>query len=104
MNEQYKIELSDEAEQDFDNSYQYYEEKSEQTADNFYRSIDESLEKISQNPHGYQEVHEDVRRFVVKRFPFSIYYRIKDIVVRVIAIFHTRRNPEIWQERAENEE
>ncbi len=33
----------------------------------------------------------------MKIYPYIIYYQIKEVVVRVIAIFHTSRNPEIWK-------
>lgn len=102
--EQYNIELSDEAEEDFDKSYEYYADKSEKVADNFYKQVDSSLNKISKNPLAYQEEHKSVRKYVMKKFPYIIYYQIKQVVVKVIAIFHSSRNPEIWKERAENED
>ena len=101
---QFKIELSDEAENDFNKSYEYYAKESEKVADNFYKQVDNSLNKISKNPHAYPQAYKKVRKHVMKKFPFIIYYQIKQVVVRVIAVFHTSRNPEIWMERTENEE
>ncbi|MDF1546171.1 MAG: type II toxin-antitoxin system RelE/ParE family toxin [Bacteroidales bacterium] len=99
----YKIELSDEAEKDFDISYQYYNTENENVADNFYKHINQSFIQIQKFPATNPKVHEDVRKFVVKKFPFVIYYLLKEPIIRVIAIFHTSRNPEIWQERTVNE-
>ncbi len=102
--EQYKIELSDEAENDFDKSYEYYAKESEKVADNFYKQVDNSFNKISKNPHAYPQAYKKVRKLVIKRFPFIIYYQIKQVVVRIVAIFHASRNPEIWKDRAKNED
>lgn len=55
MKKQYEIELSNEAEDDFDNSYEYYANVSEKVADNFYRQVDNSLTNISENPLRYPE-------------------------------------------------
>lgn len=95
----FSVVVSDEAEIDFDKSYKYYYEDSTKVADTFFKRINIGFENIKQNPSSYPIVHEDVRKYVVKKFPFVIYYRIVDSAIQVIAIFHTSRNPEIWNKR-----
>jgi len=95
----FSIELSDEAEVDFDKSYEFYYEESPKVADTFFKRISLGFENIKQSPNTFPIAHKDVRKYVVKKFPFVIYYRIIDTVIQVIAIFHTSRNPEIWNER-----
>ena len=95
----YSIELSEEAEIDFDKSYEYYSEDSPKVADAFFKRVNLSLENIKQNPFSYPEVYKEIRKYVVKKFPFVIYYLIEDYSIKVIALFHTSRNPEIWNER-----
>jgi plasmid stabilization system protein ParE len=96
---QFNIELLDEAEIDFDKSYEYYSEESPKVADIFFKQINLGFENIKQNPKSFPIAHKDVRKHVIKKFPFVIYYRIIHTVIQVIAIFHTSRNPEIWNER-----
>ncbi len=98
-NEPYKIDFSSEAEADFDNSYKYYAIESQKVADNFYKQINRSLITISANPQGFQRVFKNIRKYVIKKFPFIIYYRTENTTIQIIAIFHTSRNPEIWQKR-----
>jgi len=69
------------------------QKKVKKNADNFYKQVDNSLNKISKNPNAHPQAYKDVRKYVMKKFPFIIYYQIKQVVVRVIAIFHTSRNP-----------
>jgi toxin ParE1/3/4 len=95
----FSIELSDEAEVDFDKSYEFYYEDSPKVADTFFKRINLGFENIKQNPTSFPIAHKDVRKYVVKKFPFVIYYRIIDSIIQVIAIFHTSRNPEIWNDR-----
>ena len=95
----FSIELSDEAEVDFDKSYEFYYEDSSKVAETFFYRINLCFEDIKQNPKSFPIAHKDLRKYVVKKFPFVIYYRILDKVIQVIAIFHTSRNPEIWKER-----
>ena len=95
----FSIELSDEAEVDFDKSYEFYYEDSSKVAETFFNQINLCFENIKQNPKSFPIAHKDLRKYVVKKFPFVIYYRILDTEIQVIAIFHTSRNPEIWNER-----
>ena len=95
----FSIEISDEAEIDFDKSYEYYYEDSPKVADIFFKRINLSLENVKQNPDSFSIVYKNVRKYVVKKFPFVIYYQIVDSIIRVIAVFHTSRNPEIWNDR-----
>ncbi len=98
-NKQYKIELSEKAELDFDNSYLYYAEESEKVAENFYQHINSAFENIAKNPYAFQIVLGAIRRYILKRFPFIVYYRIIEQTIQIIAIFHVSRNPEIWKQR-----
>lgn len=95
----YSIEISEEAENDLDNSYEYYFDDSPQVADTFFRRINTSLETIRKTPLSFPEIYKSLRKFTVKKFPFVIYYQVVDYTIRVIAIFHTSRNPKIWTER-----
>ncbi len=95
----YNIELSEEAENDLSKSFEYYFKDSPKVADTFFNEINISIEKIKQNPFSFSKVYNNIRKYVIKKFPFVIYYKVENYTIRVIAIFHTSRNPEIWNER-----
>lgn len=96
---QFKVEFSNEAEADFDKSYQYYYLENPKVAESFLRQINLGLDRIKQNPYFYQVIHKEIRKYVIRKFPFIIYYQIASSVIKVVAFFHTSRNPEIWNER-----
>jgi plasmid stabilization system protein ParE len=50
-------------------------------------------------PTTYEAIDKDVRRVVANRFPFSVYFRAEERRIVVLAVFHGRRNPVIWQHR-----
>lgn len=95
----YSLEISEDAEGDFDNSYAWYYNENPKLAHTFFHGINSSLEIIKRNPFSFPEVFENLRKYTVKKFPFVIYYQVKDYTIKVIAIFHTSRNPKIWSER-----
>ena len=59
----------------------------------------EALERVNKNPLHYQEVHLQVRRALVHRFPYGIFYVVMENRIIVIAVLHEARNPERWQSR-----
>lgn len=44
-------------------------------------------------------VRSDVRRAVLQRFPYSIYFIVEDERIVVLAIFHARRAPNQLEDR-----
>jgi len=57
------------------------------------------LARVGGNPDLYPEVESGVRRAPVRRFPYGVLYRRRGGRVEVIAVFHDRRDPAIWQGR-----
>jgi toxin ParE1/3/4 len=44
-------------------------------------------------------VENDVRWWLVKRFPYSVLSRVRDDHIRVLAIAHQKRRPFYWRGR-----
>lgn len=96
----FPITIDPEAREEFDESYDYYEGQRPGLGDTFAGRIQDVLDRVGQTPQMHAIVYKSIRKAVVVRFPFCIYYRIEPSVVRVIAIFHTSRNPVVWKQRA----
>ena len=95
----FNVELSDDAENDFDKSYRHYSEISKTIAENFFHQVNISLEGIKDGPKSFPLIYQNTRKCIVKKFPFVIYFQFDEALIKVIAIFHTSRNPVIWNER-----
>ena len=65
----------------------------------FMESIDDALSRVVRNPKQYPIAYKTLRRAVVRRFPFAVVYEIIANEIQVIAVFHSRRDPEIWKSR-----
>jgi plasmid stabilization system protein ParE len=50
-------------------------------------------------PEAHAKVYHDVRRVLVRRFPYSIYYRFRADRIVVLAVFHNKRDPKVWKAR-----
>ena len=65
----------------------------------FMQCIELALSRIQSNPRLFPLVHGSLRRAVVRRFPFAILYEVSAGEIQVIAVFHSRRNPDDWKSR-----
>jgi plasmid stabilization system protein ParE len=87
---------------DFEDSFLFYQNRTKKIAQRFYSKINYSFEQIKKNPEIYPISDYNIRKYIVKGFPFVIYYTINLFQIRIIAIFHNSRNPEIWKDRENN--
>jgi plasmid stabilization system protein ParE len=65
----------------------------------FMDCIDDALSRVVRNPRLHPIVYRTLRRAVVRRFPFAVFYEISADEIQVIAVFHSRRDPERWKSR-----
>ena len=65
----------------------------------FALAVDRAIESIRLHPDAYQAIEADCRRILLKRFPYSLIYRVDPDNLLVVAVFHHSREPGFWQER-----
>ena len=87
------------ANQDLDSAYYWYERQKIGLGKRFLTAINASFQSIQKTPAGYQIIHKDYRRAVLRRFPYAIFYEEQEDQIVIYAVLHTARNPEDWQER-----
>ena len=85
---------------EFDEASAQYEERRAGLGVEFTVETDRCVTNAAEHPKMYALVRGDVRRVTSLRFPFSIYFRAELHRIVVLAVFHGRRNPLIWQSRA----
>jgi plasmid stabilization system protein ParE len=88
-----------EARNELDDAYSWYESQQLGLGDNFLEQVEKTLTRICQVPESYPAVYRDVRRSIVRRFPYTIYYRVISSRMIITAVFHGNRDPKSWQAR-----
>lgn len=89
-----------EAEAEITEAFRWYEDKNEGLGSEFLRALDAALSSARRNPTVYALVHNQVRRVLLRRFPYSVFYLFEDSAIIVLACFHASRDPKQWQRRA----
>jgi len=77
----------------------WYRERNETAATRFRRELDRAVELIAERPEAAPPYVGNTRRFLLRRFPFFVVYRVFSHRVEVVAIAHARRRPQYWQHR-----
>lgn len=77
----------------------YYLDVSPRIAAAFIDQIETGIALIRKNPVTWRVVGGDMRRYLVRQFPFGIYYTVEQDEIVVWAIMHLHRRPGYWQER-----
>lgn len=93
------VALRDEAEAEFDEAFDYYEGQKPGLGVDFAERVQDVFDRVATNPKMHAVVFADIRKAVVARFPFCVFYRAHATSVEVIAVFHSSRDPAIWQGR-----
>ncbi len=87
-----QIKILEEAEKDIAVGISFYESQGDGLGKYFLDSILSDIESL----HIFAGIHVDVAgyyRLLAKRFPFSIYYKMKDDIVYVYAVLDCRQDP-----------
>ena len=80
-------------------AFHWYEERSKGLGAEFFRTVQACMSSIERNPEMYPFVYHDIRRALLRKFPFGIFYVIDQQRIAVLACFHSKRDPDKWRER-----
>jgi plasmid stabilization system protein ParE len=80
----------------------YRDEENALLADEFATEIDRSLDLILERPMIGKPFRRVARQFVIKRFPYSLFYQVRTDSVLIAAVAHHRRRPGYWIMRLRN--
>jgi plasmid stabilization system protein ParE len=78
----------------------WYERRAAGLGTAFARTVEAAVESLQRAPRQYPVVHRDIRRVLLRRFPYAIFYRADEDEIIVLAVFHLAGDPERWQSRA----
>ena len=94
-----KLFIRPRAERDIQTIYAWYESQEPGLAKEFFNSLRMRLEAIRDFPESCQIIYRDVRRAVVSRFPYVVFYVVQPTRVIVLAVLDQSGNPAKWPRR-----
>jgi plasmid stabilization system protein ParE len=101
----YRVVLLPEAEADVTDAAAWYESQRERAGlgREFLQEFRAATEKLRRDPLLFQAVFAPIRRILLRRFPFAVFYEVVGREVVVLTCAHTSRDPEFVQQRIRRE-
>lgn len=93
------IRFRPEARAELVDAWSWYEEQRPGLGDELAACVEAAIAKAAREPEAYARVHDDVRRVLVRRFPYGVFYVVEDGELLVLAVAHGRRRPHDWRDR-----
>jgi plasmid stabilization system protein ParE len=85
---------------EYDEAASWYESQRPRLGVEFVLEIEHALLQACETPQRFPRMLTDVRCVRVRRFPYSIFFRVRSEQLIVLSVFHARRDPTVWRERA----
>ena len=77
---------------------EYYNLQQSKLGERFKKDVQNAIDTILSFPQLYPEVSDSLRRCILHRFPYSIFYTIENDTIIILSVAHQRRKPYYWVE------
>lgn len=88
-----------EAKQEFRQAILSYQEIDRELGADFELKVEEALALIVAFPRLGQEIRPQIRRMLLRRFPYGVLYSICADCIYIVAVMHLHARPDYWQSR-----
>lgn len=89
----YRLALSQQAEQAIDLAALWYDQQSKGLGDKFVFAVDHAFHAIQSNPLLYGFRRKELRGYHMRKFPYIIFFIVQNDKIFVTTILHTSRKP-----------
>jgi plasmid stabilization system protein ParE len=92
-----------EAAHDAEEAQGWYRDRSLTAEEGFIADLNHAVEQVALAPLRWPRYKARTRRYVFRRYPYSLIYRIEGDLVRVLAVAHDNRRVKYWLSRAKTD-
>ena len=80
--------------------YLWYESKSAGLGEDFLNELESAFNLVLELPDTWPIISNSFRRYLLKRFPYGVIYKIDKDQIFIVAVMHLSRKPGYWRKRA----
>lgn len=95
----YRLVSEPRADLDIESAFRWYEKEQSGLGLEFLNELRVAYDRIVEGPFKYPHLRSGVRRALLKRFPYIVYFSVEPTVIVVLAVLHASRDPAEWQRR-----
>lgn len=97
-----KYEFHPEAEQELYEAASRYEAEVSELGVRFADEVERVIQLLLEHPELGSRLDNDLRHFVLRKFPFSVVYAVVSDIVSIVAVAHGSREPGYWRWRVQD--
>jgi toxin ParE1/3/4 len=79
-----------------------YEAEVPELGSRFGDEVERVINVLLECPELGARVDENLRHFVLRKFPFSVVYAVAGQLIYIVAIAHSSREPQYWRSRTKD--
>lgn len=91
------IKISSFAYKEIEESKEYYNLQKDGLGLDFKSDVFSAVNNIASYPTLYPIISNEIRRCLLHRFPFSIFYSIRQNTIIILSVAHQHRTPRKWE-------
>lgn len=97
----YRLEVSEEAENDIESASDWYEQQQTGLGTRFVLTTRKTIRLIIENPFAFAVLYKTIRKANTNKYPYSLYYQTdkKSNTITIIAVLHQSRSNKVWKQR-----
>lgn len=92
----YQVTVSERATREIGEAFEWYQEQQPGLGVEFLEALDVQFQSISRSPQLYAQTQRGVRRALLSRFPYAVFYAEKGEIISILAVVRTSRSPRRW--------
>ena len=95
----YRLVAEPAADRDVEAAFAWYEHECTGLGLDFLAELRVAYDRILEGPFKYRNQRSGIRRALLRRFPYAVYFSLEDDAIVVLAVLHAHRDPAAWQTR-----
>ena len=92
--------LTEQAEKDLIEAQIWYDQLGYGLGDAFMRAVDACFAVIERNPEAFPFSHGQVRRALLRKYPYAVLFRPTGQDILIVGCLHTSRDRSSWWDRS----
>jgi len=88
-----------EVEADIKNAMAWYAAQRTGLEADFLLALEVEIIRIQKSPLLYTKLRKPVRRALIARFPYAIFFIVEGTTILILAVIHQKRKPSVWKKR-----
>ena len=94
------VRFGSDAQNDVGQAVAWYGEERAALALAFAESLDALIARVCETPLQFPAVRGEIRRALLGRFPYGVFFTTTTESINVLAVLHLHRHPDLWKKRS----